>query len=73
MPKTQPTYQKLTNDKWGKDQKLGGSKGLGGSARRAGISLAARLGKQGLARLEEFRLTNTVQARLGHGTGAQLN
>ncbi|TYK22177.1 ty1-copia retrotransposon protein [Cucumis melo var. makuwa] len=47
-----------------RDQKLGGSKGLGGSAGKPEIGLAARLKKQGWARLEEFRLINTVQARL---------
>ncbi|TYK05771.1 hypothetical protein E5676_scaffold98G002670 [Cucumis melo var. makuwa] len=50
--------------RWGKDQKLSGLKGLGGSAGRVGISLVARLGKRGSARLEEFRLTNTTQVRL---------
>ncbi|KAA0065872.1 hypothetical protein E6C27_scaffold538G00420 [Cucumis melo var. makuwa] len=45
-------------------QDQGGSKGLGGSAGKEGIGLAAQLEKQGSARLEEFRLTNTAQARL---------
>ncbi|TYK28998.1 putative ribonuclease [Cucumis melo var. makuwa] len=50
MPKTQPTYQKLTNDRWGKDRKrLGGLKGLGNSA---GRKESARLGGRNRLGLE---------------------
>ena len=70
MPKTQPTCQKLTTDTRGKDQKLGGLKGLGGSAGRAEIGLPARLGKRGSTRLEVFWLANTARRGLRRGSAS---